>query len=94
MADRPPGRHIPVRTCLACRQKADKQDLVRLVRTPEGAVRVDPSGRLNGRGAYLHSSRACWELALRRGTMERALRLSSIAPGDRDALQSYCLTLS
>jgi predicted RNA-binding protein YlxR (DUF448 family) len=94
MADTPRQRHTPVRSCIACRERADKRDLIRVVRAPDGSVAVDTTGRMNGRGAYLHARQACWELALRRGTIERALRLSSIAPGERDALVSYSLTLS
>ncbi|HVH63015.1 MAG TPA: YlxR family protein, partial [Candidatus Dormibacteraeota bacterium] len=48
--------HKPVRTCVACRQEAGKGQLVRFVRSPQGAVALDASGRAPGRGAYLHAS--------------------------------------
>ena len=81
-------RHVPERTCFACRERNPKAELVRLVRTPEGRVQLDPSGRANGRGAYLHAEAQCWEKALRRGTMERALKISRIAPEDLDTLRT------
>ncbi len=55
-------RRIPIRTCIACRDTSDKRSLTRLVRTPEGIL-VDPTGKLNGRGAYLCDQAGCWEKA-------------------------------
>ncbi len=57
---------------MGCRQTEAKRSLIRIVRTPEG-VRVDPTGKLAGRGAYLHDRRSCWEAALN-GSLARALR--------------------
>ncbi len=57
-------KHIPQRTCVACRQKFDKKRLTRIVRTPESGVVIDPSGKQNGRGAYLCDQPACWERVL------------------------------
>jgi len=64
----------PVRTCVACREEAGKRSLVRVVRDPSGSARVDPTGRANGRGAYLHTSSDCHALARRRKSLERALK--------------------
>ena len=47
------ARHVPLRTCVVCRGKRPKQELLRIVRTPEGEVLADASGRLNGRGGYV-----------------------------------------
>ena len=58
-------KHVPQRTCFVCREKGDKRQLVRLVRTPEGPVLVDPTGKQNGRGAYLCDDPACWDKVLR-----------------------------
>lgn len=66
----------PERTCVGCRGKATKAELLRVVRTPDGRVEVDPSGRLPGRGAYVHPTEGCVERARRRGTLARALRTS------------------
>ncbi len=67
-------RRVPERTCVACRTRGTKRGLVRLVRTPEGPVEVDPTGRRPGRGAYLCAVRPCWETALQRKALNRALR--------------------
>ena len=58
---------------MACREEAGKQDLIRFVRSPDGVVRVDRTGRANGRGAYLHVTAACVELARKRRSVDRAL---------------------
>lgn len=84
----PRPRRVPQRTCVACRGVEGKRALVRVVRTPEGAVQVDPTGKRNGRGAYLHSSRACWDTALARKALQRALKVE-ISDADRDALVQY-----
>ena len=58
-------KHKPQRTCIACRKVKDKRDLIRVVRTPEGKVVLDPSGKTNGRGAYLCREAHCCEKGLR-----------------------------
>ncbi|TMG20400.1 MAG: YlxR family protein [Chloroflexi bacterium] len=63
----------PVRTCVACRQEAGKRELIRVVRRPEGGVALDPTGRASGRGAYLHATAECIELARKRRALDRAL---------------------
>lgn len=81
-------RHVPVRTCIGCRQEAGKRALVRIVRTPEQRLVVDPSGRANGRGAYLHVERRCWEKALKGGTIGYALKFTP-AREDVEALRAF-----
>ena len=81
-------KHIPQRTCVACRTTGDKRKLVRAVRTPEGSVEVDPSGKRDGRGAYLCALPACWEEALKKGRLAAALR-ATLSAHDRDALRRY-----
>ena len=65
-------KHIPQRTCGACRQKSDKRQFTRIVRTENGVV-LDPTGKRNGRGAYLCDQPACWEKAVRKGLLNTAL---------------------
>lgn len=67
-----------------------KRSLVRVVRTAEG-VQVDPSGKLAGRGAYLHDQRSCWEKALK-GSLANALRCE-ISAQDRDRLLAFMASL-
>lgn len=85
-------KHIPERTCIACRQPRPKQELVRVVRTPEGAVIVDELGRKNGRGAYLCRQRVCWQQALKGNLLSRALRVA-LQPEEIAYLQAYADTL-
>lgn len=81
-------RHVPQRTCVGCRTTLAKRQLVRIVRLAEGGVRVDPSGRLPGRGAYLHLDRRCWNEGLTKGRLARALHVS-IPAGDQAELARY-----
>lgn len=71
-----PARRFPTRTCVACRTERQKREFVRIVRTPEGAVLFDESGRANGRGAYLCADASCWQIALKKQSIERALGTS------------------
>ena len=73
------GRAAPQRTCVGCRVRTAKSDLLRLV-VIEGSIVPDPHGRLPGRGASLHPDLACLELAERRRAFPRAFRL----PGPLD----------
>ncbi len=57
-------KHVPQRTCVACLQKKDKRLLTRIVRTSDQGVVVDPTGKRNGRGAYLCDQYICWEKVL------------------------------
>jgi uncharacterized protein len=57
-------KHVPQRSCVACRKMHNKRELVRIVRTITGEAVIDPTGKLAGRGAYLCRNRNCWEQAL------------------------------
>jgi predicted RNA-binding protein YlxR (DUF448 family) len=61
--------------CIACRSHDAKRGLHRIVRTPEGEVALDPTGRRNGLGAYLCGQAVCWEKALGSGLLARALNV-------------------
>jgi predicted RNA-binding protein YlxR (DUF448 family) len=67
-------KHIPQRTCIACRIVKPKRELIRLVRSYNGDVEVDDSGRKVGRGAYLCRGQECWQTGLKSGRLEHALR--------------------
>ncbi len=66
-------KHILQRTCVACRRVRPKPELVRLVRIPDGSVKVDASGKEAGRGAYLCSAPECWQIGLKGNRLEHAL---------------------
>ena len=82
-------RHVPTRTCVACRQTNAKRELVRVVRGPDGSVTIDASGKRNGRGAYLCATRECWDSGLKRGILNRALKLESIPEENLHVLTDY-----
>ena len=84
----PRTRHVPERRCISCGQRALKRQLTRIVRTPQGTVHADDSGKSSGRGAYLCNAVACWERGVQKGGLERNLRVN-IDPQDRDSLLSY-----
>jgi hypothetical protein len=84
-------KHIPQRTCVGCRTILAKRQLVRIVRTVNGVL-VDPSGKLAGRGAYLHDRRSCWEIGLN-GSLAHALKVDLTAE-DRERLQAFMNTLA
>ena len=64
----------PIRTCLGCRTRNSKDELVRIARTPDGRVVLDRTGRAGGRGAYLCPDPTCLAKALKKGALARALR--------------------
>jgi predicted RNA-binding protein YlxR (DUF448 family) len=85
-------RHVPQRTCIACRRTTAKRELVRIVRTAEGGVEVDPTGKRSGRGAYLCETPDCWRLAVQKGRLDRALK-TNVSARDREALVEYARSL-
>jgi predicted RNA-binding protein YlxR (DUF448 family) len=66
-------RKVPQRTCVGCGATRPKRELYRVVRTPDGQVLWDPTGKRAGRGAYVCGNPACLELALKHRKLERAL---------------------
>ena len=80
-------KHIPLRTCVACRKVKAKQELIRLVRISNGSVEVDTDGKKAGRGAYLCQSPECWEAGLKGGRLEHGLR-TTITEDNRQRLIS------
>jgi predicted RNA-binding protein YlxR (DUF448 family) len=64
---------VPTRSCVFCRTSREKRELLRVVRTPGGSVELDPSGRANGRGAYVCRDEACVAGATGRGALHKAL---------------------
>lgn len=85
-------KHIPTRTCVACRNSLPKRELVRIVRTPEGQIMIDPTGKKSGRGAYLCRRRNCWEQALKNKNLEYALR-TTLNDAERDELIAFAGSL-
>ena len=83
-------KHIPQRTCVGCREVLPKRTLIRIVRTQQ-AIQIDPTGKLAGRGAYLHDRRSCWENGLK-GALAHALK-TELTVSDQQELEKYMSTL-
>lgn len=66
-------KKIPLRKCVATNEKLPKNELLRIVKNNEGKVFVDLSGKANGRGAYLKKSEEALEMAIKKGSLNRAL---------------------
>jgi len=67
-------RKTPIRSCVGCREPSEKSALIRIVRVSDGEVRLDPTGKVSGRGAYLCGKKDCLKLAIKHKKLGRALR--------------------
>ncbi|MER7841416.1 YlxR family protein [Streptomyces sp. NPDC096040] len=86
MSGRTRARACPERTCVGCRQRAAKTELLRIVAVEDECV-PDPRGTLPGRGAYVHPVQVCLDQAVRRRALPRALRVPG--PLDVKALRPH-----
>ena len=84
-------KHVPQRTCVGCRAVLPKRSLIRVVRRPDG-VQIDLTGKMAGRGAYIHNLRSCWERGLK-GALADALRVD-LSDEDRQQLSSFMASLT
>ena len=80
-------RKIPQRQCVGCREMKEKKTLLRIVRTPEGEVLLDSTGKKSGRGAYVCHDPACLKKARKSRALERAFE-TAIPPEVYDALEA------
>ena len=85
-------RKIPQRQCVGCREMRDKRVLLRIVRTPEGEILLDSTGKKSGRGAYVCPDPECLKKARRSKALERAFD-TAIPPEVYDALEGQMVTL-
>ena len=65
---------IPLRQCAGCREMKSKKEMLRVIRTPEGIVTLDITGRKNGRGVYICRSQECLKKAVKSHSLERSLK--------------------
>ncbi|MFI5482453.1 YlxR family protein [Streptomyces rubiginosohelvolus] len=86
MSGRTQARACPERTCVGCRERVTKSELLRIV-VDEGACAPDPRGTLPGRGAYVHPTSVCLDLAVRRRAFPRAFKAKG--PFDTVALTRF-----
>ena len=69
-------KKIPMRMCVGCREMKEKRQLIRIVRTPEGEVAIDVTGKRSGRGAYVCRQAECLKRAIRQKQLERQLEIT------------------
>ena len=86
-------RHVAQRTCVGCRAVKPKRQLIRVVRVEDGVVEVDPTGKKSGRGTYLCKQKSCWEVALKRDSLSRALKID-LDDSTKAELTAYAETLT
>ncbi|RMD95467.1 MAG: YlxR family protein [Calditrichaeota bacterium] len=67
--------HIPIRTCIGCRQKKSKYELLRIVRTPQGTLEVDPEAKKPGRGAYFCYDEKCVKTGMKKKRIQHSLNV-------------------
>jgi len=79
-------KHIPQRTCVGCHEVLAKRNLIRVVRTATG-LQIDKTGKLPGRGAYIHDQYSCWQKAIK-GKLAIALR-TEMTENDRILIMQY-----
>lgn len=70
-------KKTPMRMCIGCREMKPKMQLIRVVRTPEGEIKLDAGGRVNGRGAYLCRDAECLKKAAKAGALARAFEMKT-----------------
>ena len=68
-------KKVPMRRCIGCMISKPKKECIRICRTPEGELKVDPSGKLNGRGAYICRSIECFEKAVKGHKLNREFEM-------------------
>ena len=78
-----------LRRCVGCGEMKDKKDLIRVVRTQEGEILPDMTGKMNGRAAYICRSQQCLEIAVRKKGLERSLRCRVNAQVYEDLLGTF-----
>ena len=83
-----PVKHIPQRTCIACRKVSAKRELVRIVKTKDEGLVLDTTGKKSGRGYYLCDSRGCWESILKNSHLEHVIH-TALTQQDYQRLKEY-----
>ena len=68
-------RKVPMRRCVGCGERKEKKELIRVLRDPEGSILLDPTGRANGRGAYLCRNAQCLKKAAKSKALEHSLEV-------------------
>jgi len=70
------AKKIPLRKCIGCGEIIPKKEMVRIVKTTDNIVKLDPTGKENGRGAYMHMNKECFDKAVKSKGLERSFKMS------------------
>ncbi|MCM1179594.1 MAG: YlxR family protein [Clostridium sp.] len=70
------AKKVPLRKCVGCGEMIAKKSMIRVIKTKEGNIKLDPTGKENGRGAYLHFDKECLEKAMKSKGLERSFKMS------------------
>ena len=68
-------KKLPIRTCIACRQAKDKRELIRIVKNKEGEIKLDPTGKSSGRGAYVCKCESCFQLLKKKRLLNQTFKM-------------------
>ncbi|HIQ99345.1 MAG TPA: YlxR family protein [Candidatus Scybalocola faecavium] len=69
-------KKIPLRQCIGCGEMKNKKEMIRVIKTPEGEIMIDATGRKNGRGAYICPSSDCLKKAIKSKGLERSFKMN------------------
>lgn len=67
-------KKVPMRQCVGCHNMVSKREMIRVIKTSDGQIMLDATGKKNGRGAYICNSRECLEKAIKSRSLERSLK--------------------
>jgi len=81
-------KQVPLRRCLVSGETLPKKDMLRIVKTPEGALKVDPTGKLNGHGGYIKKDVAVLEIAIKKHILEKTFAMA-VAPELYEEIRRY-----
>ncbi|MGN0155231.1 MAG: RNase P modulator RnpM [Lachnospiraceae bacterium] len=70
------AKKTPLRRCVGCGEMIAKKEMLRVIKTKDNVIKLDPTGKENGRGAYLHLNRECFEKAVKSKGLERSFKMS------------------
>lgn len=86
------AKKIALRKCIGCGQIIEKNNMLRIVKQKDGAILADPTGRLNGRGAYIHKDSKCIENAIKTKAIDRTFKVK-VAPEVYKALKEEVINI-
>lgn len=69
-------KKVPMRQCVGCQNMVSKRELIRVIKTSEGEIRLDATGKQNGRGAYICKKKECLEKAMKKHSLERSFKVA------------------